>query len=128
MVGYTTSYTNGGKDVYLVKFYYKEESMMSDNSNDQNNINEFSVSYLNNQNKKYLISYSQQTPGRVKLSVYNILGQEVATILDDIVQIGNYDINWNGTDNNGNNLISGNYIIRLQTNECNKTKAVFIIN
>ena len=127
MVGYTTSYTNGGKDVYLVKFYYKEESMMSDNSNDQNNINEFSVSYLNNQNKKYLISYSQQTPGRVKLSVYNILGQEVATILDDIVQIGNYDINWNGTDKYGREVSTGAYFVNVDSENNNETIKVVLI-
>ena len=47
--------------------------------------------------------------GKVNLSVYNIMGEKIATILDKELLMGSHKINWDAT-----NLISGQYYYCLQ--------------
>jgi len=45
--------------------------------------------------------------------IYNIKGQEVATLINDRLDIGRYEWVWNGSDNSGKHVASGVYITRL---------------
>ena len=55
------------------------------------------------------ISYKVVEPGHVKLSVYNILGEEVAVLVDKYVAAGNYQVSFEAS-----NLASGLYLYKLQ--------------
>ena len=50
----------------------------------------------------------------VRLSIFNILGQEVATIISEAVPAGYRTVEWNSTNSSGNALPSGVYIYRLK--------------
>ena len=52
---------------------------------------------------------------RVSISVYNLLGQHVTTLIENKDQIGQFKIQWNGTDKFGQQMSSGVYFIQLQT-------------
>ena len=54
---------------------------------------------------------------RVRLEVFNILGQKVRTLFDGVVQGGHYTFTWDGRDQNGQLLPSGIYFYRLIVNE-----------
>ena len=43
-----------------------------------------------------------------------MLGREVATLINnEVYNMGNFDVTWNGTNNNGVKVASGNYIATL---------------
>jgi flagellar hook assembly protein FlgD len=49
----------------------------------------------------------------VKLIVYDILGKEVKTLVNGEKDAGSYNVQWNGTNNNGVNVSTGIYIYRI---------------
>jgi hypothetical protein len=64
--------------------------------------------YPNPFNPSTMISFSIPKAGYVTLKVYNVLGQEVATLLDGIMAPQTYNLKFDGT-----GLSSGVYIARL---------------
>jgi hypothetical protein len=75
---------------------------------------DLSVNYPNPFNPTTTIEYALPDPSRVTLKVYNVLGQEVATLVNDVMDAGYQSVNWNASNNNGISLSSGVYIYRLQ--------------
>lgn len=78
--------------------------------------------YPNPFNSSTVIRYSLPEAGRVNLEVYNLLGQKVATLVDDDQQAGYYFHTWNMTD-----LPSGIYFCRLKTGDSEKRRKMLII-
>ncbi|UCD37160.1 MAG: T9SS type A sorting domain-containing protein [Fidelibacterota bacterium] len=76
---------------------------------------EFSLSqnYPNPFNPVTTINFSLPTEGRVKLAVYNLLGQELRTLVTDYLKPGTYKAVWNSLDNSGRKVPSGMYFYRL---------------
>ncbi len=79
---------------------------------------EFSLSqnYPNPFNPSTAISFSLPEPGNVKLSVYNLLGQEVKTLVSSDMEPGTYKTVWNARNNSGQRVTSGVYFYRLAVN------------
>jgi hypothetical protein len=50
----------------------------------------------------------------VKLTVYNVLGQEVATLVNGVVEAGFQSVTWNTENSNGKSFASGVYLYRLK--------------
>jgi predicted outer membrane repeat protein len=71
---------------------------------------EFSLSqnYPNPFNPSTTIKYGLKTDSNVRLTIYNIIGQEVATLVNQKQQAGNYSVNFDAS-----NLASGAYIYRI---------------
>lgn len=69
--------------------------------------------YPNPFNPSTTISFTLVSDAAVDLSVYNSLGQKVATILRGTAFAGTQQVTWNGTDDAGRALPSGVYIYRL---------------
>jgi flagellar hook assembly protein FlgD len=59
----------------------------------------------------------------VTLKVYNVLGQEIITLLDQLLEVGFYKIPWNGSDSKGTPVQSGTYIYQLQSNDGHRTQS-----
>jgi len=51
----------------------------------------------------------------VKLSVFNLLGQEITTLVDRAFPAGSHEVIWNGRNNSGMPVASGVYFYRLET-------------
>jgi len=60
-----------------------------------------------------LYQLSEATP--VKLNIYNLLGEKVASLVDEYQAVGYYSVEWNAKDNNGKQLKNGLYLTRLET-------------
>ena len=68
-----------------------------------------SQNYPNPFNPATKIRFSIQENAKVKLSVYNILGQKVATLVNGTKAAGTYEVSWNAS-----KLSSGVYVYRLE--------------
>lgn len=78
--------------------------------------------YPNPFNPSTRISYSLKTEGKVSLKIYNTLGEEVITLVDEIKPAGNYEAEFNASE-----LPSGIYIYRMQSNEYTSSKKMLLI-
>ena len=63
------------------------------------------------------ISFTLPESGNVKLTVYNLLGQEIATLVNGVKEAGTHTIHFN-TDE----LNSGIYIYKLEADFCSDKK------
>jgi hypothetical protein len=70
--------------------------------------------YPNPFNPETTISFDLAEPGKVKLAIYNIKGQKVKTLMDCTTAPGTYECNWNGKDESGKPVSSGQYIVKLK--------------
>jgi hypothetical protein len=75
-----------------------------------------SQNYPNPFNPTTSLQYSIPKDGFVSLKVYDMLGQEVATLFAGEAKRGTYTLNWNGKDDSGNIVSSGSYIYRINAN------------
>jgi hypothetical protein len=63
----------------------------------------------------------------VDLTVYNLLGQQVASIIKEEKDPGRYTIVWRGTNDDGLSVTSGIYFYRLRTDEFTQTKKFMMV-
>lgn len=57
----------------------------------------------------------------IKVSVYNILGKKIKLLLNENLPAGEYTVQWDGNDNEGNHLTSGIYFIQMIAGSYQKT-------
>jgi hypothetical protein len=69
--------------------------------------------YPNPFNSSVRIRYSIRQSGKVNLKIYNILGQEVKTLVDEKQDNNTFEIIWDGTDKYGYKVTSGVYFCRI---------------
>jgi hypothetical protein len=78
--------------------------------------------YPNPFNPTTTIRYQLPKDGMVTLKVYDILGAEVATLVNEEKAAGKYEVNFNA-----NKLASGVYIYRIQVNEFISVKKMVLL-
>ncbi len=79
--------------------------------------------YPNPFNPETSIKFSVEQTGRATLEIFNLLGQKVATLFDDVVEAGFYEtVRFNAT-----NLASGIYFYRLQSGQKSDLKKLMLI-
>ncbi len=83
---------------------------------------ELSQNYPNPFNPETKISYTLPKESNVSLKVYDVLGNEVATLVNEIKQAGAYNVNFDAK-----NLTSGLYIYKLQADNFIQTKKMMLI-
>ncbi len=54
---------------------------------------------------------------RVSLAIYNVHGQLVRTLVDEVKSAGLYTVKWDGTDKQGKTVNTGVYIFKLQSGD-----------
>ena len=81
-----------------------------------------SQNYPNPFNPSTVIKYSIPQSGFVTLKVYNLLGQEVAGLVNQEQKPGNYNVNFDASD-----LASGVYMYRLQSGDFSYTKKMVFL-
>ena len=59
------------------------------------------------------IRYHVPQTGSMRLVVYDMLGRKVRTLIQGLVTSGSYEIDWDGTDDDGNILHSGVYFCHI---------------
>jgi len=78
-------------------------------------------------NPETTIRYSLDSAGPVKIIIYNLKGQVVRTLVDEIQAQGNYHINWNGVDDTHQKVSSGLYFVKLSAGTISRTKKMLLL-
>ena len=76
-----------------------------------------SQNYPNPFNNSTVIRFALPTTADVQLSIFNLTGQQVATLTDGIRAAGTYTLRWDGRDDDDQPLASGVYLYRLRTGD-----------
>ena len=71
--------------------------------------------YPNPINPSTTIRYALPEEGRVSVSIFNVFGQQVRSLVDDWQQAGTYAIHWDGKDGTGREVGSGIYLCRMES-------------
>jgi parallel beta-helix repeat protein len=80
--------------------------------------------YPNPFNPSTTIRYQLPEAGTVRIAIYNMLGQQVRTLVSSGQTPGYYTLQWNGADDNGRILSSGMYVYRMEAVTASKQKFV----
>ncbi|MFQ6092411.1 MAG: FlgD immunoglobulin-like domain containing protein [bacterium] len=86
--------------------------------------------YPNPFNPETSIQYSvvsDQSPPHITLKIYNILGEEVRTLVDELKDAGYYTVTWDGKDSGGLGVASGVYFYRLTAGDFTSTKRMVLL-
>jgi flagellar hook assembly protein FlgD len=90
--------------------------------------NDFSISnYPNPFNPSTKISYALPQRGSVRVSIYDMLGRIVVTLVDGEKEKGIHTVDWSGKDERGNPLVSGMYVARLRAGEFIKNTKMILL-
>ena len=83
---------------------------------------QLSQNYPNPFNPSTKINFTIPVNGQVSLKVYDILGKEVMSLVNDVITAGRHEITFDGS-----NLNSGTYFYRLQSGNFVETKKMLLI-
>ena len=86
-----------------------------------------SQNYPNPFNPVTRMDYTLPKRSRVVISIYNVLGQEVKTIINREQEYGYHSITWDGIDNRGKQMSSGVYFARMNSNSFSQTKKMLLV-
>jgi glucuronoarabinoxylan endo-1,4-beta-xylanase len=78
--------------------------------------------YPNPFNPTTMIQYELASPSEVKLRVFDVLGREVATLINARQSAGRYRVEFNAS-----RLSSGVYFYRLETQNFSQTRKMFLV-
>jgi len=83
--------------------------------------------YPNPFNPETTIKFELPKPGMVRIVIYNILGQEVRTLVNSEHKAGYHMLKWDGADNSGRSVASGMYIYRIIATDYVQAKKMLLI-
>ncbi|MGB2698534.1 MAG: FG-GAP-like repeat-containing protein, partial [Candidatus Zixiibacteriota bacterium] len=98
-------------------------------SDERGQLNNFHLNqnYPNPFNPETIIEYVLPEDTQVKLSIYNILGQHIRTLIDGHQKTGCETVTWDGTDQAGRELSSGIYFYKLKTASFIEVKKMLLL-
>ena len=83
--------------------------------------------YPNPFNPSTTISFSLPERSEVSLTIYNILGQKAATVLEGFLPAGTYQYVWNGNTDGAKQLSTGVYFYRLTAGDFSQTRKMLYL-
>jgi len=96
---------------------------------DEGKVDEYFLeqNYPNPFNPSTEIIFQVKEASNVVLKIYDILGREVKTLVDEEKNNGIYKVTWNGDNNFGEQVGSGIYFYKIQTGSYSNTKKMMLL-
>lgn len=83
--------------------------------------------YPNPFNPTTQVRFALPTNAHVRLTVFNVLGQEVKTLVDQDMAAGTHEVTWNGRNEDGGQVSSGIYFYRISADNFSATKKMMML-
>lgn len=98
-------------------------------SNNNNTIYSFDLkpNYPNPFNPETNIPFTVDKSQKVRLSIYDITGKLVKTLVNTNLAAGSYNVSWNALDDSNNPVSSGVYLSRLSGKSVNKSRRIILL-
>ncbi len=113
---------DGNGDIYLDNLYFYKITTDVEETNEIPTQYALEQNYPNPFNPSTIISFGLPEAGNVKLMVFNILGQEITTLVNETMNAGKYNVQFDAS-----NLPSGIYFYSITTNSFNTIKKMLLI-
>ena len=84
--------------------------------------------YPNPFNPSTIIPYQLRARSRVRLVVYNVLGQSVRRLVDRLQPAGSFTAVWDGTNDAGAGVGAGLYLVRMQTEDGASVRKMILLD
>jgi len=83
--------------------------------------------YPNPFNPSTIIGFQLPVKEHVELRIYNRLGQEVRTLVNEQYTMGSHNVVWDGRDDRGRSVASGLYVYRLKAGGFVSTETMILV-
>lgn len=108
--------------VFEIKSFSKVES--STNQPIEYNL---AQNYPNPFNPSTHISFGLAQTNYTTLTVYNVLGQQIRSLVNKKLQAGQYEYSWEGIDDHGFQVSAGTYIYQIVSGDYKKTRQLTLV-
>jgi hypothetical protein len=133
--GVFVGYTDAPKHWSMEIYYLGESVTWVDAGSDQKEMKfELGQNYPNPFNSSTAIPFTihskqktENSPIPTTLKIYNILGEEVRTLVDEKKKEGEYRVIWDGNDGKGKEVSSGVYFYQLRAGDYHQTKKLALV-
>ncbi len=88
---------------------------------------DLSQNYPNPFNPSTTIEFQIPKRDRVSLSIYNTLGQKIRTLLNKELSVGSYRVEWDGKNEGGQEVASGVYLYKLESDLISVSKKMMLL-
>ena len=107
---------------------YTEENLVSVSNLEPEILNYKLKNYPNPFNPITTISYD--LPANIAnpvIEIFNIKGEKVKTLVNEVLPVGEHSAVWNGRDSNGKRVSSGIYFYKLKAGDFQKVKKMMLL-
>ncbi len=121
--GDTNSFTTTGADTVLVD----TPTSVRRTGGGLPNSYRLDANYPNPFNPATTITYAIADAGHTSLKIYNMMGQEIRTLVSEQQQAGEYSVVWDGRNNAGTVSASGVYLLRFTSGEFAQARRITLV-
>jgi hypothetical protein len=83
--------------------------------------------YPNPFNPETTIIFELESPGNIKINIYNVKGQLIRKLTEEYYTAGKHEIVWDGKDDKGNTVSSGIYFYRFTIKDRDEMRRILLI-
>jgi hypothetical protein len=117
----------GGDNMIRLKVIPLEAPGIDENTNKPLSVFTLAQIAPNPVKKTGVIEYNLPTTQRVSLDIYDVAGQLIRTLVNEVAEAGTHQVVWDGRDARGNQVASGVYLYRLKgESESATEKLIFV--
>ncbi|MEE9553721.1 MAG: S8 family serine peptidase, partial [candidate division Zixibacteria bacterium] len=116
-----------GRDIFRTAYYGDFITDIEDDIISSPIVFELLNNYPNPFNGNTIIRFSIPAASGVELSIFDLLGRKLRTLVSDRLEIGTHEFVWDGSDNVGNAVASGVYFYNLKYGEKSITKRMVML-
>jgi len=84
--------------------------------------------YPNPFNSITMIKFSLPRRSQTRIEIYNILGKKIAVLLDANLDAGIHQLSWDGTDDHGDMVAAGTYLLVMTSEGYHQTRKILLLN
>ncbi len=123
------SFSQNGRFVAYTAFTKPSSPKQTISSNEVSLPSNFNLeqNYPNPFNPATEIRFQLPEASHIVLKIFNILGEEIRTLADEVYEVGNQSVRWNGKDSHGNPVPSGVYLYHFKAGSNIQLKKMTLI-
>ncbi|MCD4818459.1 MAG: choice-of-anchor J domain-containing protein [Candidatus Cloacimonetes bacterium] len=125
IAGVSAVYTSGTSEI--VEYEFEFEYVDTDEPLINEFVTKLNSNYPNPFNPETNILFSTKESGFVVVEVYNLKGQKVKTLINEVLNAGSHQVIWNGNDESNNPVSSGIYLYKIKFGKYNQTKKMILL-